>query len=67
MPLPTAQTLLAAGALIIMGALAGGMLFIPIPAVNATSMTFILGALAGALTVSGSSKIADKLTTPPAP
>jgi hypothetical protein len=57
---PTSQTLLAATALLIMGALAGAMLFIPIPAGNATSMTFILGALAGALTVSGASKSGDR-------
>jgi xanthosine utilization system XapX-like protein len=62
MNMPNSQTILAAGALLILGALAGAMMLLPIPAPNATSLTFILGALAGALTVSGGSKIADKLT-----
>lgn len=59
----TAQELLAGFALLILGGLAGGMLFVPIPAANATSLTFVLGALSGALTVSGGQKIAAALTS----
>jgi len=47
---------LAGAALLILGALGAGMLVVPIPAANATAMTFILGALAGAITVSGGGK-----------
>lgn len=63
MTTPSSQAFLAGAALLIMGVLGGVMMFVPIPSGNATSVTFILGALAGALTVSGGSKIADKLTT----
>ena len=66
-PIPSAQAFLAGAALLIMGALGGVMLFQPIPQANATAMTFILGALAGALTVGGGNKIADKLTTSTGP
>lgn len=57
-----AQTVLAAAALLIMGVLAGLMMFFPIPQANGTPMTFILGAIAGAITVGGGSKLADKFT-----
>lgn len=59
-----AQAILAGGALLIMGALGCIMAFVPIPAVNATSLTFILGALAGALTVSATPKSTTTTTTP---
>jgi outer membrane lipoprotein SlyB len=59
---PQAQTVLAAAAMAILGVLAGLMMFFSVPAPNATSLTFILGAIAGALSVGGGSKIADKLT-----
>jgi hypothetical protein len=38
---------------VIMGGLGACMMFMPIPQSNATAMTFILGALAGALTMTG--------------
>ncbi len=63
----SAQDYLAGGALVIMGGLAAAMLVFPIPTANATSFTFVLGALAGALTVSGGQKVADKLTTSTGP
>lgn len=54
--------LLAAGALLILGGIGALMLFVSIPPPNAQSVTFILGALAGALTMQGAVKAA-----PPAP
>jgi hypothetical protein len=45
------QTVLSSIALVILGALGGAMLFEPVPSANATALTFILGALAGALTM----------------
>lgn len=62
MTIPSSQAFLAGAALLIMGVLGGIMMYEPIPAVNATSVTFILGALAGALTVGPGVKLADKLT-----
>ena len=59
---PSMQEVLAGLALLILGCLGGAMMVLPIPSSNATSLTFILGALAGALTVTGGNKIADKLT-----
>jgi hypothetical protein len=64
---PTMQELLAGLALVILGALAGAMMVMPIPSVNATSLTFILGALSGALTVTGGAKVADKITAATGP
>ena len=49
--------LLAAGALAILGGIGAAMLVLPIPPANAQSVTFILGALAGALTMQGTAKI----------
>ncbi len=61
MQFPSSQAFLAAAALLIMGILGGIMMFYPIPPVNATSVTFILGALAGALTVGPAGKVADRI------
>ncbi len=47
------QVGLAAGALAILGGIGAAMLVLPIPPANAQSVTFILGALAGALTMQG--------------
>jgi hypothetical protein len=47
------QVILAAGALAILGGIGAAMLVLPIPPANAQSVTFILGALAGALTMQG--------------
>ena len=60
---PSSQTALAGVALIVLGGLGAGLEFMPIPASNSTLLAAIIGALAGALTVAGGSKIADKLTT----
>ena len=62
---PSTTELLAGMALLILGALAGAMMLLPIPPANATSLTFILGALAGALTVSGGQKAASAITQTP--
>jgi len=59
---PNSQTCLAIASLIILGALGGVMAFVPVPAANTTLLATIVGALAGALTVAGGSKLADKLT-----
>ena len=59
-----APTVLAAAALVILGGLAAAMMILPIPSANATSLTFILGALAGALTVSGGVKPAQSPAAP---
>jgi outer membrane lipoprotein SlyB len=63
MTLPTAQTVLAMLALAILGILGGIMAFVPVPASNATLLATIVGALAGALTVAGGQKLADKITS----
>ncbi len=52
------QVILAAGALAILGGIGAAMLVLPIPPANAQSVTFILGALAGALTMQGVVKTA---------
>ena len=49
-------------ALLILGGLGAGALFQPIPAANATSFATIVGALAGALTVAGGQKVAERLS-----
>ena len=40
-------------ALLIMGVIAGGLMFLPVPNSNVELLTFVLGTLGGALTVSG--------------
>ena len=62
---PNTSELLAGIALIILGALAGALVFFPIPGPNATSLTFILGALAGALNVAGGHKVSGAITQTP--
>lgn len=57
----SANSVLAGVAMVILGALGLSMLVEPIPAVNSTILGMIVGALAGALTVGGISKGADKL------
>jgi len=51
------ELLLSGIALIFLGVLGGMMLFVPIPQSNEQSVTFILGALAGAITMAGGNKI----------
>jgi hypothetical protein len=48
--------LLAGCALLILGGIGAAMLVLPIPSANSQSVTFILGALAGALTMQGTAK-----------
>lgn len=52
------QALLSIGALSILGLLAALMMFFPVPSVNHDHVTFILGALSGALTTVGALKLA---------
>ncbi|MHB8529728.1 MAG: hypothetical protein ACYC8V_09495 [Caulobacteraceae bacterium] len=59
---PSSQATLAALALVILGALGGVMTFTSVPAANQTLLATIVGALAGALTVAGGGKLADKFT-----
>ncbi len=60
----TAQELLAGLALVIMGVLAVSMTLdpSPVPAANHDYMLIILGALGGALGVTGGQRVADKIT-----
>ena len=58
-----AQTALAGIALILMGIIAGALIFHTVPQANQQLVTFALGAISGALTVGGSGKVAEKLTT----
>ena len=60
---PQAQTVLAAMALVIIGALAVCLVFHPVPQPNQQLVTFALGALSGALTVGGVAKAADRIGT----
>jgi outer membrane lipoprotein SlyB len=57
------NTVLAGVALVIMGLLSGALVFHAVPQGNQQLVTFALGAISGALTVSGASKAADKITT----
>jgi hypothetical protein len=58
------EMLLSGLALIFLGVLGGLMLFVPIPKDNAQSVTFVLGALAGAVTMAGGTKVAKALGGP---
>ena len=53
---PTAQTALAALALVLVGVLALALVFHAAPAANKDLLTFALGALSGALTVGGAGR-----------
>ena len=60
---PTAQECLAGIAVIIMGVLAGFMAFSVVPPQNHDYILIILGALGGAMGVTGGAKVADKITS----
>jgi hypothetical protein len=64
--IPQAQTVLALLALLMTGVLAGLLVFHAVPAENKELVTFALGALSGALTVGGASKLADRTPRGPA-
>ena len=49
-------------ALLIMGALSAALIFRAVPQSNTELITFALGAIAGALTIGGGQKLADKIT-----
>lgn len=60
---PQMQGVLAGVALVLLGVLTGCLIFVPVPQGNQQLVTFALGALSGALTVSGGRQIADKIGT----
>ena len=62
-----AQTLLAGVALVMLGLLAGCMVFVAVPQGNQQLVTFALGALAGAATVGGAGHLAGALRPPAEP
>jgi hypothetical protein len=65
--IPAAQSVLAGLALVILGVLGVCLIFHAIPADNKEALTFLLGAISGALTVAGGQKVVAALTqTPPA-
>ena len=64
---PQAQTVLAGVALLMLGLLAGCMVFVAVPQGNQQLVTFALGALAGATTVGGAGHLAGALKTGPEP
>lgn len=59
---PSASTILACLALLIMGIVTVALIFFAVPPGNSQLVTFSLGAIAGALTVGGANKVADKIT-----
>ena len=63
--IPQAQTVLALLAMAIIGVLAALLVFRAVPAENKELITFALGALSGALTVGGASKLSERLPRPP--
>lgn len=60
---PSSASALAAMALAAMGLICTALIFHAVPQGNQQLVTFALGAISGALTVTGGSKIADKITT----
>ena len=58
---PQAHTLLAGVALVMLGLLAGCMVFVAVPQGNQQLVTFALGALAGATTLGGAGRVAGAL------
>lgn len=58
---PQTQAILAGVALVILGVLTACLIFVPVPQGNQQLVTFALGALSGALTVSGAARVADKI------
>ena len=58
---PQAHTLLAGVALVMLGLLAGCMVFVAVPQGNQQLVTFALGALAGATTLGGAGHLAGAL------
>lgn len=64
---PSAQAVLAGLAIVGLGVLGTLMVFMPVPGSNTTLLATIVGAMAGALTVSAGGKIADKITSSSGP
>ena len=59
--IPQAQTVLTLLAMLIIGVLAGLLVFHAVPAENKELVTFALGALSGALTLGGAPKLAERI------
>lgn len=60
---PSADTVSAWIALLVLAVLAFLLVFNPVPLSNKELITFVLGAISGALTMGGGRKVADKITT----
>lgn len=60
---PHSQTVLAGIALVILGGIGCALVFQAVPSGNQQLLTFILGGLAGAITVGGANKVADTIRT----
>ena len=59
MPLPSTQTVLGVLAMIALGALGGLLVYQAVPPANVQLLTFILGAIAGAVTGGAAARAAD--------
>jgi len=59
----SAEAVLAFVALVLIGVLGMMLVFHTVPQENQQLVTFVLGALSGALTVGGAKKVADKVST----
>jgi len=59
---PSATTISTWFALAILAVLAFLLVFFSVPLSNKELITFVLGAISGALTMGGTSKVADKIT-----
>ena len=59
----SAEAVLAFVALVLIGVLVIVLVFHAVPQENQQLVTFVLGALSGALTVGGAKKVADKVST----
>jgi outer membrane lipoprotein SlyB len=59
MPLPSTQTVLGVLAMIALGALGGLLVYQAVPPANVQLLTFILGAIAGAVTGGAAVRAAD--------
>lgn len=61
--MPSAESILAGIAIVLIGCMGFALIFHAVPPANQQLVTFVLGALSGALTVGAGKKVADKVTT----
>lgn len=67
MPNMSSQAVLSALALIILGVLAMALVYVAVPPANRDLLYVIVGGLTTAITVTGASKLADKITNSKGP